>query len=111
MGYCVFEGYSKNNFYFFDRDKKDSILSVDVSDPNWIRSQYYGFKVENFEIEQFHKTGKKKHYFFLSAKCTKEAYGLNPGNRCYLYARIRFTKYFIKVKVIKVLDHSSYFSE
>jgi hypothetical protein len=28
LGFCAFEGWSRNNFYFFDRDKKNSVLSV-----------------------------------------------------------------------------------
>jgi len=33
LGFCAFEGWSKSNFYFFDRDKKNTVLSVKVLNP------------------------------------------------------------------------------
>lgn len=28
LGYCAFEGWGSRNFFFFDRDKKNTVVSV-----------------------------------------------------------------------------------
>ncbi len=50
LGYSVFRGYGSRYFLFFNKDTKKSIVRVDVSDINRIRSQSYKIDIPNFEI-------------------------------------------------------------
>ena len=51
IGYSAFEGYSKKEFYFFDRDKKDSVRVVEVNKDKIVRDVYMKFMVPDFQID------------------------------------------------------------
>jgi hypothetical protein len=61
IGYSAFEGYNKKEFYFYDRDKKDSVRVVEVNKDKIVRDICMKFAVPDFQIDQFHRTGKKRH--------------------------------------------------
>lgn len=45
LGYQVFRGYGPKNFYLYNRDKKNLIVTVEISKALIIKSQMYQFKI------------------------------------------------------------------
>ena len=112
LGYCAFEGYSRNHFYFYDRDKKNSVRVIHIKHGQLISDVSMGLTVENFEIDQFYKTGKVRHQFFLAARCIKETpCKIRIGTRCYVLAKVMFGKVRLRIKTIRIFDCDAYFNE
>lgn len=50
LGYCAFKGWSPKHFYFFDRDKKNTVLSVKVANGHVSSPRTYKFTLDHFEV-------------------------------------------------------------
>ncbi|TNV79090.1 hypothetical protein FGO68_gene6573 [Halteria grandinella] len=119
LGYDVFRGYNPRCFYFYNRDKKNLIITVEITipkkgnrDQRQIKSHQYPFSIPNFQVDKIHMTGKVVNQYWIKARVKQGAQnGLREGEECYLLAKLKFMKLELITKVIKVFPLDTYFNE